>query len=85
MTRRAAELQAYLGELSASRLARLIFLILPALIIIAVAVPRFTEGFALEQAFPESALLTANYALPKASYVRLDRILARAPMNLPGC
>ena len=62
-------------------LLRAAFLILPPLAIIVTALPRLVDGIALEQAFPQSALLMTNIGLPHDTYVALERTLAKAPVG----
>jgi hypothetical protein len=52
---------------------------LPAILVIAVALPRLVSGVALERAFPASAFIVTNLALPQPVYAATQAELSEAP------
>jgi hypothetical protein len=52
---------------------------LPAILVIAAAIPRLISGIALERAFPASAYIATNLGLPQPVYAATQAALAEAP------
>jgi hypothetical protein len=53
-------------------------LLLPAVLVVAAAVPRLVSGLALESAFPVPAYIVKNVTLPRKSYAAAAAVLAHA-------
>jgi len=53
-------------------------LLLPALVVAALALPRFEAGILLNRSFPATAYIQTNTPLPTASYAQVARLLAGA-------
>lgn len=72
----AASARATLARLWLTRFA----LALPALAILTAAVPRLVSGLAQETAFPATAYIAMNVALPPPSYNATAQVLSHAPL-----
>ena len=55
-------------------------MLLPACVVVTLAVPRLLSGFALEAAFPATAYLAMNVPLPRATDRSIAQILSQAPL-----